>query len=627
MSSTTTFLKNYIPTARSIITQPRKFYQNMPISGDFAEPLAFAILTTLIISLIYAPIILISLLGYLPQGSDLIFFFLGLAVLFLYNLISMLISIPINAIIYHALLLIFGAKGSLKATLQVFCYYLATSLVVLPVMSIILLIFYLAIGTGMEGIGFDLLPVAIIAGITAPVLYSFYVLFVGFSEVHHISMKRVIMAIFGIPTVLFILFMALMIGIVFIAEQSDSYGMPSQNGGYFNTHNQLRQDTINPQSNLTAPYKTPPILDGYYTPEDGWDEAHPIKFTSGRERNTECTIAAKHDGQMLYILLMWEGEPEWADSITLYFEQDENSHDHDRYTGMIDVKYNGATVYGPANFADAHNDEGVMESEDGAVYANYENGLWVQEWVIPLKNDEYGDIYINEYPTTLGFAIDSQEFSGPQWPPSNTHNIEPQYWGDLEILYSENMVNTTQPTTITASSGTTPIIDGDITPEDGWDETQQIHQISKNADFYTLAAKHDSKNLYIMVKWRGESGYSSSFIYFEQDGNTHDHNLTTGMADRKHNSASNNYMDEHWGNSEGEEENGMARSNYSNGYWVYEWLIPLRTGDEHDISVEQYPSNFGFMVEINNVGKNGFWPYDAAVECSPECWGDIEIVE
>jgi hypothetical protein len=32
MSTTKTFLKNYLPTARSIITQPRRFYQDMPVS-------------------------------------------------------------------------------------------------------------------------------------------------------------------------------------------------------------------------------------------------------------------------------------------------------------------------------------------------------------------------------------------------------------------------------------------------------------------------------------------------------------------------------------------------------------------------------------------------------------------
>ncbi|MCL7412926.1 MAG: hypothetical protein M8353_04820 [ANME-2 cluster archaeon] len=49
------------------------------------------------------------------------------------------------------------------------------------------------------------------------------------------------------------------------------------------------------------------------------------------------------------------------------------------YVGPVDEQYNGAPVNGPSGFYDAHNDEGVMESEDGAVSGNYDNGMWVQE--------------------------------------------------------------------------------------------------------------------------------------------------------------------------------------------------------------------------------------------------------
>jgi len=91
-----------------------------------------------------------------------------------------------------------------------------------------------------------------------PVPYSFYVLFVGFSEVHHISMKRVVLALVGIPTALFLL--------------------------------------------RAAPYKTSPLVDGYYTPEDGWGETQPVKFTSGGTHQVKrcagtpnCSRAAGYD--------------------------------------------------------------------------------------------------------------------------------------------------------------------------------------------------------------------------------------------------------------------------------------------------------------------------------------------
>jgi len=41
--------------------------------------------------------------------------------------------------------------------------------------------------------------------------------YVGFSEVHKISMKRVILALLIIPTALFLILAALVVGVVFIA--------------------------------------------------------------------------------------------------------------------------------------------------------------------------------------------------------------------------------------------------------------------------------------------------------------------------------------------------------------------------------------------------------------------------
>ncbi len=73
MSPTKTFLKNYLPTARSVITQPRRFFQDMPVSGGFKEPMGFAVLTIFIISLLYAPIMLISWAPLLSLDSDVVF--------------------------------------------------------------------------------------------------------------------------------------------------------------------------------------------------------------------------------------------------------------------------------------------------------------------------------------------------------------------------------------------------------------------------------------------------------------------------------------------------------------------------------------------------------------------------
>lgn len=441
MSLSKPFLKNYLSAVYNVITQPRRFYQDMPVSGGFIEPLVFAVLTIFIISLLNTAVLVASWVPLFSPSYSLFFTIAAIAALFLCMIFIMLVSLPINVIKYHIFLKIFSAKGNVEATLRAFCYYTAMSYAVVSIAFVFLLSSYVVKAIGLQYISIEILTIISIMSAMVLVLYSFYVLLVGFSKVHNISMKRTILAIFGIPIALFLLLMALMAGLVFIAEQSSAYNPPpsyydtplpydSDYNTYY-TYNQSQQDNINPQSNLTAPYNTAPVLDGYYTPEDGWDETQPINFTSG---GTECTIAAKHDDLMLYILVMWKGEPEWVDSIAIFFEQDGNSHDHKRSTGLIDDKYNGATKYGPANFVDAHNDEGVRESNDGAVYANYDNGSWVQEWVIPLKSGDHGDIYVDEYPTTLGFAIDSREFSGPHWPSLNAQRLRPQYWGDLKIL-------------------------------------------------------------------------------------------------------------------------------------------------------------------------------------------------
>jgi len=217
MSPTKTFLKNYLPTSRSVITHPRRFYQDMPVSGGLTEPLVFAVLTIFIVSLLYMPIMLISWAPLLSLDSDMVLTLIIMGAMFLYIFFVMLISIPINSILYHIMLKIFGAKGSLEATLRVFCYYLAISLVVLPVAAVIVIIIYLAEVTGADGILFQTLSLVLILAMLIPVFYSFYVLFVGFSEVHQISMKRVILALLIIPTALFLILAVIVVGSVFIA--------------------------------------------------------------------------------------------------------------------------------------------------------------------------------------------------------------------------------------------------------------------------------------------------------------------------------------------------------------------------------------------------------------------------
>ena len=213
MFSIADHLKNWLTTSKVIITQPRHFFRDMPTSGGYREPLGFAAVTVLIISVFYAPILLV--LMSLPM--DIEFVIIGLVALFLYSFFSMMISIPVNGILHHILFRVYGGKGSLEATIRVFCYYMAISLVVLPVVFVIVLFFYLAETAGLEGAGYSLLSIVLLLSILVLVSYSFYVLFAGFSQVHQISMKRVVLATFSIPTVLFLILAILAVTLVFIS--------------------------------------------------------------------------------------------------------------------------------------------------------------------------------------------------------------------------------------------------------------------------------------------------------------------------------------------------------------------------------------------------------------------------
>ena len=83
-----------------------------------------------------------------------------------------------------------------------------------------------------------------------------------------------------------------------------------------------------------------------------------------------------------------------------------------------------------------------------------------------------------------------------------------------------------QPTLISYSGNTPPVIDGQITELDKWVE----------ADFATatfehgavkIGSKHDSKFIYFVVQWNDESPAWNDGVtfYFEDDGLTHDHSL------------------------------------------------------------------------------------------------------
>ncbi|NPE30580.1 hypothetical protein HNV12_22025 [Methanococcoides sp. SA1] len=71
----------------------------------------------------------------------------------------------------------------------------------------------------------------------------------------------------------------------------------------------------------------------------------------------------------------------------------------------------------------------------------------------------------------------------------------------------------------------------------------------------------------------------------------------------------------------------MVAGNYSDGVWVQEWVVPLRSTDPGDVDMEYLPSKLGFaLINWSGCMARGLWPagdgpYD------PETWGYLELVE
>lgn len=215
MFSVSGYLKEWFNTTKHVITHPRYFFKEMPTSGSLKEPLNFMAFTILIASLLSIPIMMFPFANTLPE-KDFTGIILIAAGVFVFSLFMMAISVPLNAFTYHILLKICGANGDFNATLRVFCYYMAVLVVIFPAIDIMMLIFYVSEKQGLEGGLFNIISfVLLMAVIILITYYAFYLLFVGFSEAHGMSMKRVILAIVGIPLAINIILAAIPAALMF----------------------------------------------------------------------------------------------------------------------------------------------------------------------------------------------------------------------------------------------------------------------------------------------------------------------------------------------------------------------------------------------------------------------------
>lgn len=176
-----------------------------------------------------------------------------------------------------------------------------------------------------------------------------------------------------------------------------------------------------------------PLIDGITDEKDNWDEGEKTYVSAGGK---DYTFTTKHNFENIYILIEWEGTPEWNDRISLYFEQDGRVQDFNLGTGVADNYYQGVSSYGPESFRDAHFEDGytVSETQNGNLKSGYADGIWKLEWQIPMSSGDQYDIDIKNYPTQVGFTIanDTGMIRGI-WPP-DADIYEPRTWGNMTIV-------------------------------------------------------------------------------------------------------------------------------------------------------------------------------------------------
>ncbi len=192
--------------------------------------------------------------------------------------------------------------------------------------------------------------------------------------------------------------------------------------------------------NITVYAGTTPNIDGTIKDGDAWYEG---EQTSIEARGKNYTIITKHDSENLYILMEWNGTPEWEDMMALYFEQDEGAPDLNLSNGRVDNYYQGHYKYGPESMSDAHYGSGytVAEQHNGLLKAGYNAGTWVLEWQVPLRSGDTYDIYVDKYPAQLGFSIINwRDGAKGIWPPK-ADPYKALTWGNMVIVDTNKQGN------------------------------------------------------------------------------------------------------------------------------------------------------------------------------------------
>lgn len=180
---------------------------------------------------------------------------------------------------------------------------------------------------------------------------------------------------------------------------------------------------------------------------------------------------------------------------------------------------------------------------------------------------------------------------------------------------------------ITAYLGSAPIIDGKVNGDDIWNEGMNV-QMDARGISYTITAKHDRENIYVLVQWKGQPVWRDRImLLFKQNYGAPDIYMNTGRVDMysiKYDKSV--FEDWHFVNDYITEEHQDGSAKYSlnnnNNEMAIEWKIPMNSGDNSDISINTYPAQLGFSIV--NEAEGGFFPPNAH-QYDPGTWANLVI--
>lgn len=234
---------NYLETAKKVIFSPKKFFNDIPTSGGYGEPIKFAVINITIATLLL--FVKDMLLGELHVSFiSLIFAIIPGTLLIILGALIIIIGLFFAYCIMHIFLKLFGAKNTLEATFRV-----GASLT-----ALLLLIW---------------IPVPYFEQIMG--VYTLYHLIRAFAKVHEISIFRSFVAVLFIPLSFMLVVLFAGFGYVLIT--------PSEND--------------NSSVNLTDLFDS--MLTDYELSVDyivGWDQYANLSSTTqtGKSRDYKSTI-------------------------------------------------------------------------------------------------------------------------------------------------------------------------------------------------------------------------------------------------------------------------------------------------------------------------------------------------